>query len=176
MIGTECLVRNGITSVVADRTLPLIFAELIKNKYDISIHNVPGGGAAGGCAAGIFGLLGGVIKNGFDLIAKHVALEEKIKKSDLIITGEGSFDKQSLFGKVPYKIASIASKYRVPTIIIAGKINLEKKDINLDGPFGIYSINPDNISLSEAMKKTNDHIIKKLETVLSKMKNSKKLI
>ena len=154
----------------------LVFAELIKNKYDISIHNVPGGGAAGGCAAGIFGLLGGVIKNGFDLIAKHVALEEKIKKSDLIITGEGSFDKQSLFGKVPYKIASIASKYRVPTIIIAGKINLEKKDIDLDGPFGIYSINPDNISLSEAMKKTNDHIIKKLETVLSKMKNSKKLI
>ena len=64
----------------------------------------------------------------------------------------------------------------MPTIIIAGEINLEKKDINLDGPFGIYSINPDNISLSEAMKKTNDHIIKKLETVLSKMKNSKKLI
>ncbi len=153
-----------------------IFAELIKNKYDISIHNVPGGGAAGGCAAGIFGLLGGIIKNGFDLISKHVALEEKIKKSDLVITGEGSFDKQSLFGKVPYKIASIASKHRVPTIIIAGKINLDKKDINLDGPFEIYSINPDNISLSEAMRKTNEHIIKKLEAVLSNLKNSKKLI
>ena len=153
-----------------------IFAELIKNKYDISIHNVPGGGAAGGCAAGIFGLLGGIIKNGFDLISKHVALEEKIKKSDLVITGEGSFDKQSLFGKVPYKIASIASKHRVPTIIIAGKINLDKKDINLDGPFEIYSINPDNISLSEAMRKTNEHIIKKLEAVLSNLKNLKKLI
>ncbi len=153
-----------------------IFAELIKNKYDISIHNVPGGGAAGGCAAGIFGLLGGIIKNGFDLISKHVALEEKIKKSDLVITGEGSFDKQSLFGKVPYKIASIASKHRVPTIIIAGKINLDKKDINLDGPFEVYSINPDNISLSEAMRKTNEHIIKKLEAVLSNLKNSKKLI
>ena len=150
-----------------------IFAELIKNKYDISIHNVPGGGAAGGCAAGIFGLLGGVIKNGFDLISKHVALEEKIKKSDLVITGEGSFDKQSLFGKVPYKIASIASKHRVPTIIIAGKINLDKKDINLDGPFEIYSINPDNISLSEAMRKTNEHIIEKLEAVLSNLKNQK---
>ncbi|MDG2146795.1 MAG: glycerate kinase [Flavobacteriaceae bacterium] len=154
----------------------LVFAELIKNKYDISIHNVPGGGAAGGCAAGIFGLLGGVIKNGFDLISKHVALEEKIKKSDLVITGEGSFDKQSLFGKVPYKIASIASNHRVPTIIIAGKINLDKKDVNLDGPFEVYSINPDNISLSEAMRKTNEHIIEKLEAVLSNLKNSKKLI
>ena len=154
----------------------LVFAQLIKNKYDISIHNIPGGGAAGGCAAGIFGLLGGVIKNGFDLISKHVALEEKIKKSDLVITGEGSFDKQSLFGKVPYKIASIASKHRVPTIIIAGKINLDKKDINLDGPFEVYSINPDNISLSEAMRKTNEHIIEKLEAVLSNLKNSKKLI
>lgn len=154
----------------------LVFAQLIKNKYDISIHNVPGGGAAGGCAAGIFGLLGGVIKNGFDLISKHVALEEKIKKSDLVITGEGSFDKQSLFGKVPYKIASIASKHRVPTIIIAGKINLDKKDVNLDGPFEVYSINPDNISLSEAMRKTNEHIIEKLEAILSNLKNSKKLI
>ena len=151
----------------------LVFAQLIKNKYDISIHNIPGGGAAGGCAAGIFGLLGGVIKNGFDLISKHVALEEKIKKSDLVITGEGSFDKQSLFGKVPYKIASIASKHRVPTIIIAGKINLNKKDVNLDGPFEVYSINPDNISLSEAMKKTNEHIIEKLEAVLSNLKNQK---
>ena len=154
----------------------LVFAELIKNKYDISIHNVPGGGAAGGCAAGIFGLLGGVIKNGFDLISKHLALEEKIKKSDLVITGEGSFDKQSLFGKVPYKIASIASNHRVPTIIIAGKVNLDKKDVNLDGPFEVYSINPDNISLSEAMRKTNEHIIEKLEAVLSNLKNSKKLI
>ena len=154
----------------------LVFAEIIKNKYDISIHNVPGGGAAGGCAAGIFGLLGGVIKNGFDLISKHVALEEKIKKSDLVITGEGSFDEQSLFGKVPYKIASIASKHRVPTIIIAGKINLDKKDVNLDGPFEVYSINPDNISLSEAMRKTNEHIIEKLEAILSNLKNSKKLI
>ncbi len=154
----------------------MVFAEIIKNKYDISIHNVPGGGAAGGCAAGIFGLIGGVIKNGFDLISKHVALEEKIKKSDLVITGEGSFDKQSLFGKVPYKIASIASKHRVPTIIIAGKINLDKKDVNLDGPFEVYSINPDNISLSEAMRKTNEHIIEKLEAILSNLKNSKKLI
>jgi len=154
----------------------LVFAQLIKNKYDISIHNVPGGGAAGGCAAGIFGLLGGVIKNGFDLISKHVALEEKIKKSDLVITGEGSFDEQSLFGKVPYKIASISSKHRVPTIIIAGKINLDKKDVNLDGPFEVYSINPDNISLSEAMRKTNEHIIEKLEAILSNLKNSKKLI
>ena len=151
----------------------LIFAEIIKKKYKISIHNIPGGAAAGGCAAGIFGLLGGIIKNGFDLISKQVNLEENIKKSDLVITGEGSFDKQSLFGKVPYKIASIASKYRIPTIIIAGKINIKKKDINLDGPYSVHCIHPENIQLSEAIKKTNDHIIKKLEIVLSKMKNSK---
>ena len=154
----------------------MIFAELIKNKYKISIHNISGGGAAGGCAAGIFGLLGGVIKNGFDLISKQNNLEEKIKKSNLVITGEGSFDKQSLYGKVPYKIASIASKHRIPTIIIAGKINIKQKDINLDGPYSVHCINPDNIELSEAIKNTNKHIIKKLEDVLINFKKFKKLI
>ena len=120
--------------------------------------------------------MGGVIKNGFDLISKQVNLEEKIKKSNLVITGEGSFDKQSLYGKVPYKIASIASKHRIPTIIIAGKINIKQKDINLDGPYSVHCINPDNIELSEAIKNTNKHIIKKLEDVLINFKKFKKLI
>ncbi|MEE3035295.1 MAG: glycerate kinase [Bacteroidota bacterium] len=154
----------------------LIFAELIKNKFDISIHNISSGGAAGGCAAGILGLLGGVIENGFDLISKHVHLNKKIKASDLVITGEGSFDEQSKYGKVPYKIASIASKHKVPTIILAGKVKTEKKNLNLDGPFGIYSINPKNMNLSEAMKKTNELIIGKLLTVLSNFKNSKSFL
>jgi len=64
----------------------------------------------------------------------------------------------------------------VPTIILAGKVKTEKKNLNLDGPFGIYSINPKNMNLSEAMKKTNELIIGKLLTVLSNFKNSKSFL
>jgi glycerate kinase len=80
----------------------------------------PGSGAAGGAALPLLVRWDAVIQNGFDWIATNFGLEEMIKKSDLVITGEGKLDLQTSMGKGPYKIARLAVKYGKRVVAIAG--------------------------------------------------------
>jgi glycerate 2-kinase len=102
------------------------FAEVIEKQFGLDIRSLKGGGAAGGVSAGLHALLGARLENGFDLLAQKTELENKIQKMDLILTGEGSFDEQSLFGKLPIKVASLAEKEKIPTLIVVGKAKLKK--------------------------------------------------
>ena len=73
-------------------------SKIIKQKYKVDVSKVIGGGAAGGCGAGLHGILNATISSGFSLLSKIVELEKKIKYSDLVITGEGKIDSQSFYG------------------------------------------------------------------------------
>jgi glycerate kinase len=101
-------------------------------KKDIS--KIKGTGAAGGICGGLYAVYGGTIKSGFDILSEYAKLEEKIKSSDLIITGEGMTDSQTLMGKLPYKVAELSKKYNKRCVIISGQIdgvNLGDKMISL---------------------------------------------
>ena len=98
----------------------ICFAEVVKKQFGIEIHNLVGGGAAGGVSAGLFALLNASLTEGFELLAQHTGLKDKISKFDLILTGEGSFDEQSLYGKLPIQVAALAEKSNIPTLIVAG--------------------------------------------------------
>lgn len=89
-------------------------------KKDIS--KVKGAGAAGGICGGLYAVYGGEIKSGFDIISKCANLEDKIKSADLIVTGEGKTDYQTLMGKLPYKISQLAKKYNKRCVVISGSI------------------------------------------------------
>jgi glycerate kinase len=89
-------------------------------KNDIS--KIKGAGAGGGICGGLYALYGGCIKSGFDVLSELSNLEDKIKESDLIITGEGKTDKQTLMGKLPYKISLLAKKYNKKCVVISGAI------------------------------------------------------
>lgn len=88
----------------------------------------PGDGAAGGAGFAIRCVLHGKIVNGFTQLASDFKLEEEIKKADLVITGEGQIDEQSLLGKVPVSISRIAQKFEIPVIAFVGseKGNLDR--------------------------------------------------
>lgn len=86
------------------------------------VSKVKGSGAAGGLCGGLYGVYGGTIMSGFDILAQAYKLEEKIKNSDIVITGEGKTDKQTLMGKLPFKIAKLAKKYDKKCVIISGII------------------------------------------------------
>lgn len=88
----------------------------------------PGDGAAGGVGFAIRHGLNGKIVNGFTQLASDFKLEDQIKKVDVVITGEGQIDEQSLLGKVPVSISRIAQKYEIPVIAFVGseKGNLER--------------------------------------------------
>ena len=101
------------------------YSEIIKEEFGKDIAGLNGGGAAGGIAAGLFGMLSDVsIIRGFDFIADVLELEEHIQQADFVITGEGKFDEQSLRGKVVGRMMSLCRSHKKPLSIIAGSIDL----------------------------------------------------
>ncbi|MCW2278115.1 glycerate kinase [Heliophilum fasciatum] len=86
------------------------------------VANIPGAGAAGGLGAGLLGFLDASLEPGFALVSTITDLEAKIANADLVITGEGKTDFQTLFGKVPAGVAALTAKYEKPLILIAGGI------------------------------------------------------
>ncbi len=99
-------------------------AQLIQQQTTIDIHAIPGGGAAGGIAGGLFALFDAQLLNGFDYLAKLSNLESQLEASDLVVSGEGKIDASSLQGKVPGKIAELCLKHQKPLILIAGDSSL----------------------------------------------------
>tara|TARA_B100001059_G_scaffold116872_1_gene117143 strand:- start:3218 stop:4354 length:1137 start_codon:yes stop_codon:yes gene_type:complete len=116
------------------------FVITVKRYFYKDISLIKGGGAAGGVAAGMFGIVNSKIENGFSILSKLSNLENEIKKADLIITGEGKIDGQTINGKVPIGIAKIAKKYDKPVICIAGSIDPPIENLYKSGITGIFSI------------------------------------
>jgi glycerate 2-kinase len=127
-------------------------AELFEKAYGINLQQVAGAGAAGGLGGGIAAGLKGVIQSGVETIAKLTNLEEKVAEADVVFTGEGSLDKQSLMGKVPVGVAKLAKKHGKKVIGIAGRVDTELREVNqyLDA---VFSIQTECRPLEEALSK-----------------------
>lgn len=114
-------------------------------------ESVAGDGAAGGLGFAIRVFLNGNVHSGFEFISKQTDLEEAIKHADLVITGEGKMDDQSLQGKVPVGIGGIAKKYQVPVIAFVGSFNGDQKLFYEKGISVIIPIVDRITTLEEAM-------------------------
>ena len=89
--------------------------------------------------------------NGIELILKTIEIEKYIKKADLVLTGEGKIDEQTLNGKTIMGIAAMAKKHNVPVIVLTGKVGEKIEGIYKMGVCGIYSIVNQPMKLSEAI-------------------------
>jgi glycerate 2-kinase len=127
-------------------------AALFMDTYEINLQSIGGSGAAGGLGGGIIAGLNGEIQSGVETIADLTRLEEKVKSADVIFTGEGSLDRQSLMGKVPVGVAKIAKKHGKKVIGIAGRVDTDLGEVNqyLDA---VFSIQTECRSLEEALSK-----------------------
>ncbi len=86
-----------------------------------AIAEMPGAGAAGGLGFGLVRFAGARLVSGFDLVAEALGLVEKVRSADLVITGEGSLDEQTLGGKGPAGVAAMAREAGIPVVAIAGR-------------------------------------------------------
>jgi glycerate kinase len=98
------------------------YAEIIERDLGVSVAGVPGAGAAGGLGAGLIAFVGATIRPGIDVIAKVVRLAERIRGADLVLTGEGRLDWQTVFGKTVAGVARIARAEGVPVIVVPGAL------------------------------------------------------
>jgi glycerate kinase len=99
----------------------------------------PGAGAAGGMGAALLAL-GGRCESGAAIIAEHTNLAGDIGAADLIVTGEGRLDEQSLHGKVVGAVAAAAGSFQVPVLVLAGQVDLDTSALRSAGIMAAYAI------------------------------------
>jgi glycerate kinase len=104
-----------------------------------ALSGEPGAGAAGGIGAGLLAL-GGRLESGADIIAELTGLDDDIADAELIVTGEGRFDEQSLHGKVVGAIAEAARPLGIPVVVLAGQVDLDKSTIRAAGIMSALSM------------------------------------
>ena len=129
-----------------------LFADVIHRETGKDIAHVPGSGAAGGMGGGMMAFLNAELKSGADLLLDISRFKERIAGANLIVTGEGRIDRQSLMGKIPGKILQIGKEYDIPVIALAGCVEDEVM-LREAGFAGVYATKPASMTLKEAMKR-----------------------
>lgn len=129
-------------------------AGLIQKKTGKEIATLQRGGTAGGAAAGLYGLLNAELVNGIDYFLQLTAFDKALEGADLVITGEGSIDEQTLQGKAPYGVALHAKNKGIPVIGLAGR--LPQNTTKLDDYFDVLlPINHQLLHPAKALKLTD---------------------
>ncbi len=131
------------------------YADKVKTVFPDSDKNMPGAGAAGGIGFAFFSFLGGKPYSGIDLILGELRIEDKICGADLVITGEGRLDAQTVMGKAPIGIARIAKKYGKPVIAFSGCVTPQTGVCNSHGIDAFFPIVRGACTIEEAMAVEN---------------------
>jgi glycerate kinase len=128
------------------------FGDVVREQLNVDVTEIPGSGAAGGMGAGALAFLQADIRSGIELIMEYYRFDDQIKDADLLITGEGRLDSQTLSGKVIAGLCSRARTYNVPTVALCGSIQLSAKEMDVLGLAAGFSIVRGPCQLEEAFE------------------------
>ena len=127
------------------------FAEIIKQYNKVDVTHLSGAGAAGGLGGAFSALLGAQLCQGVELVLDALHFEELLKGCDLVVTGEGRIDRQTLMGKAPMGVLKAATRRGIPVIAIGGSVE-RCPELEHSGFFSILSINEEGLPLHLAMR------------------------
>jgi glycerate 2-kinase len=136
-------------------------ADVIAGEFGFDYRDKPGAGAAGGLGFGLMSFCGATIRPGFDVVAEAVGLESKMKDVDVVITGEGSLDRQTLEGKTPAGVARLARKLGKKVFAIVGRYdgNPQVRDLFDE----VYQLARSGMSEKEQMKHAGELLREKAQ-------------
>ena len=127
------------------------YADLSAAEY----KNYPGAGAAGGLGFAFIAFTNATLQPGIQIVLEEIALEQDVRNADLVVTGEGRLDGQTVMGKAPIGVARLAKKYHKPVIAFAGCVTEEAKVCNDHGIDAYFPILRGITTLEEALKTEN---------------------
>ena len=126
------------------------FADHCASDLPKDVRDEPGSGAAGGLGFAAKAFLGAQFRAGVEVVAELVGLDEAVRGADLVITGEGRFDAQTLRGKTPFGVARIAQRHNVPVIVIAGTLGDGYEQMYAHGVAAAFALPSGPMSLEQA--------------------------
>lgn len=127
------------------------FSRLVARDLGVEVADIPGAGAAGGMGAALLAFLGAELRPGIDVVSKVVGLERLLVGAQLLITGEGRIDSQTVFGKTPVGVARMAKRQGVPVIALAGSLSADAAVVYPHGIDALFSVVPGVCSLDDAL-------------------------
>ncbi|QIZ76016.1 glycerate kinase [Ferrimonas lipolytica] len=143
------------------------FGRCIEQQLNIDVINNAGAGAAGGMGAGAIAFLKATLRPGVDLVLDAIALDSYLADADLVITGEGRLDAQSVHGKTPIGVAKRAKQFNLPVIAIAGSLKEDAKVLSEHGLDAMFACVPAPMSFelvklgaAENLKQTATNVIR----------------
>jgi len=145
------------------------YADVIERDLGINIRERPGAGAAGGLGAGLMAFLRAELRAGVDIVLEAVGLAEKLEGADLVITGEGQFDRSTVFDKAPVGVARLARERSIPVIGIAGSLGEGFQQVHDCGIDAVFSLVSGPMSLEDAMVDTRVLVEHATEEILRAM-------
>ena len=128
------------------------FDKIVQRDLSKSVGNVPGAGAAGGLGAGLMAFLDASLKSGIEIVTEATQLSKRFAGADLVITGEGQINFQTVFGKTPVGVAKVAKTHNLPVIAIAGSIADNSDGVYDAGIDAMIDIVPEPMSLENAIE------------------------
>ncbi|MBP1969243.1 glycerate kinase [Virgibacillus natechei] len=140
------------------------FGDLVEAALNKPMKEISGSGAAGGVGFALLAMEAHLV-SGAQLLANAMNIEQAVKKADLVITGEGQSDEQTLFGKAPGYIASLAKKHSIPVILISGSLTGDLNKLR-DQFSGCFSIINQPHSLEECMDQANIMLYEQTKQVI----------
>ena len=156
----------------------LDYAILAKQSYSEADENYPGAGAAGGMGFAFLTFLGGSLESGIKIVLEETNLRAYAESADLVITGEGRLDGQTVMGKAPIGVAKLAKEYKLPVLGFSGCVTQEAVACNGEGIDAFFPILRTVTSLEEALEPTNamKNMSDTVEQVFRTIKTLKKII
>ena len=126
------------------------FADICHHTLAVEHRNTPGAGAAGGLGFAALTFLNARLRPGVELVAELTGLEQSLRGADLVITGEGQLDAQTLHGKTPIGVARLAQAQHIPVIALAGSLQEGYQQLYQHGITAAFSIAPGPVTLDYA--------------------------
>jgi glycerate kinase len=131
---------------------------------------MPGAGAAGGAGAGVVAFLGGELKPGIETVLDVVKFDSLLDNADVVFTGEGKIDTQSLRGKVVIGIAKRAKRKGIPVIAVVGDIGDGISEVYDLGVTAVVSISRSVLPLDEVLKRSESNLRDTMHTIAQLLK------
>ena len=131
-------------------------AAVVRRDLGVEIDAIPGAGAAGGLGGGMIGFLGGHLEAGVDIVLETVGLESRLEGADLVITGEGSVDYQTVYNKAPIGVARRAKARGIPVVAIAGSLGERHREVHDHGIDAVLAITSRPMTLEEASAQVDE--------------------
>lgn len=134
------------------------YAVIIKQQLGVDVRDMAGAGAAGGMGAALLGLFDAELRPGIEIVMDAVNLDDIVADADLVITGEGRIDSQTIHGKTPIGVARTAKKHGLPVIGIAGCLSSDCGVVHQHGIDAVFAVVNRSVDLATALAEAAENV------------------